>query len=170
MRISDWSSDVCSSDLPPRACRFFRREIRLNASPPDRMGQRPSAVEYSPPDDPGTDTEQATHQIGRRRVVRHEEATDDIAADRSGARHRAVDRGDLAMIGGRAFGLQQGPYGDIVNAVGAAAGDEGDANDHKAYRRETDQQHGRAHDRGGSERSQADPAADRKSTRLNSSH
>ena len=64
------------------------------------------------------------------------------------------------MIGGRAFGLQQGPYGDIVNAVGAAAGDEGDANDHKAYRRETDQQHGRAHDRGGSERSQADPAAD----------
>src|SRR3546814_4484588 len=101
MRISDWSSDVCSSDLPPRACRFFRREIRLNASPPDRMGQRPSAVEYSPPDDPGTDTEQATHQIGRRRVVRHEEATDDIAADRSGARHRAVDRGDLAMIGGR---------------------------------------------------------------------
>src|SRR3546814_3553278 len=66
----------------------------------------------------------------------------------------------LAMIGGRAFGLQQGPYGDIVNAVGAAAGDEGDANDHKAYRRETDQQHGRAHDRGGSERSQADPAAD----------
>src|SRR3546814_2166873 len=93
---------------------------------------------------------------------------------RSGARHRTVDRGDLAMIGGRAFGLQQGPYGDIVNAVGAAAGDEGDANDHKAYRRETDQQHGRAHDRGGSERSQADPAADdpldRKSTRLNSSH
>src|SRR3546814_1207492 len=69
---------------PPRACRFFRREIRLNASPPDRMGQRPSAVEYSPPDDPGTDTEQATHQIGRRRVVRHEEATDDIDADRSG--------------------------------------------------------------------------------------
>src|SRR3546814_11850896 len=86
MRISDWSSDVCSSDL----------------SPPDRMGQRPSAVEYSPPDDPCTDTDQATHEIGRRRVVRHEEATDDIAADRSGARHRAVDRGDLALIGGRA--------------------------------------------------------------------
>src|SRR3546814_11596866 len=121
------------------------------------MGQRPSAVEYSPPDDPGTDTEQATHQIGRRRVVRHEEATDDIAADRSGARHRAVDRGDLAMIGGRAFGLQQGPYGDIVNAVGAAAGDEGDANDHKAYRRETDQQQVRAHDPAGSEPTQAHP-------------
>src|SRR3546814_3037278 len=47
---------------PPRACRFFRREIRLNASPPDRMGQRPSAVEYSPPDDPGTDTEQRSEE------------------------------------------------------------------------------------------------------------
>ena len=64
------------------------------------------------------------------------------------------------MIGGRALGLQQGPHGDIVNAVRAPAGDEGDSDDHEAYGRETDQQHGRAHDRGGSERSQADPAAD----------
>ena len=43
---------------------IFRREIRLNASPPDQMNKRPLAVEYSPPDDPGADTEQTAHQIG----------------------------------------------------------------------------------------------------------
>src|SRR3546814_10699468 len=97
-RIRLWASEPLAALYePPRACRFFRREIRLNASPPDRMGQRPSAVEYSPPDDPGTDTEQATHQIGRRRVVRHEDATDDIDADRSGAHNLDVDRGNLAL-------------------------------------------------------------------------
>src|SRR3546814_19270500 len=124
MRISDWSSDVCSSDLPPRACRFFRREIRLNASPPDRMGQRPSAVEYSPPDASGTDTEQATHTIGRRRVVRHAEANADIAADRSGARPRAVERGHLAISVGSGLGLWQGPYAATLEAfVSATAAD-----------------------------------------------
>src|SRR3546814_19888550 len=29
---------------------IFRREIRLNAAPPDRMGEHPSTVEYPPPD------------------------------------------------------------------------------------------------------------------------
>src|SRR3546814_2385324 len=64
------------------------------------------------------------------------------------------------MIGGRALGLQQGPHGDIVNAVRPTADDEGDSDNHEAYGRKTDQQHSRAHDRGGPKRSQADPAAD----------
>src|SRR3546814_11645721 len=37
MRISDWSSDVCSSDLQPLACPFYRRlrdEIRIAPLPP----------------------------------------------------------------------------------------------------------------------------------------
>src|SRR3546814_18000585 len=113
---------------------------------------------YPPPVYPRANTKQAAYHIGSGRLVRHEKSANDIAADRSGARHRAVDRGDLAMIGGRALGLQQGPHGDIVNAVRPTADDEGDSDNHEAYGRKTDQQHSRAHDRGGPKRSQADPA------------
>src|SRR3546814_11841901 len=78
------------------------------------MGEHPSTVEYPPPDYPRADTKQAAYHIGSGRIVRHEKAANDIAADCSGARHRAVDRGDLAMIGGRALGLQQGDRKNVV--------------------------------------------------------
>src|SRR3546814_16225859 len=53
---------------------IFRREIRLNAAPPDRMGEHPSTVEYPPPDYPRADTKQAASHIGSGRIVRHEKA------------------------------------------------------------------------------------------------
>src|SRR3546814_4672120 len=46
MRISDWSSDVCSSDLhqrqPVQECREtgMRRDDQVDVKSPDRIGQR----------------------------------------------------------------------------------------------------------------------------------
>src|SRR3546814_2021176 len=38
MRISDWSSDVCSSDLAQRAMRVIRGRARRDAVDPERVG------------------------------------------------------------------------------------------------------------------------------------
>src|SRR3546814_11667353 len=111
------------------------------------MGEHPSTVEYPPPDYPRADTKQAAYHIGSGRIVRHENAANDITADRSGARHCAVDRGDLAMIGGRAHGFQQGPLGHIMKPLRPTDDDEGDSDNNEAYGRKHEQQTSRTPDR-----------------------
>src|SRR3546814_8133193 len=43
MRISDWSSDVCSSDLAVAACK--RRDVERGAQMPDRLLRADAAVD-----------------------------------------------------------------------------------------------------------------------------
>src|SRR3546814_5348478 len=40
MRISDWSSDVCSSDLPPRLCRYADPPVRAAGGGRRSVGHR----------------------------------------------------------------------------------------------------------------------------------
>src|SRR3546814_12323868 len=67
MRISDWSSDVCSSDLPPRRPRVrtsLCRTCRLNPPAQASTGDVPSALRRLV----------AAHLVGRRVAVPFERA------------------------------------------------------------------------------------------------
>src|SRR3546814_4750391 len=57
MRISDWSSDVCSSDLGSAAIRIARRSMAgpSRAAPPMPDPFDPAEFDAPPPADPGAD-------------------------------------------------------------------------------------------------------------------
>lgn len=151
-------TDASCNDFPLRS--LYRPTIRsISARRWFDWCRAPSTIEYAPSYYARCDAQKATKEIGGWRIVGHEEATGDIAADCGGSRHRAIDRGHLSMIGGPAFRLEQGADSDIVDAVRATAQDEGDGNDCQPDRRKADPQHGRAHDSGRAERRQSDPMA-----------
>src|SRR3546814_7930907 len=103
MRISDWSSDVCSSDLAAQGIAADRQSRRPTASPDQR--QKNEAQE------------------------RHFE-------NAGGYRNKGADSGDDMAKGNRPLAVRRKPPVQLFNVVFG----------------------------------QGDPSADRKSTRLNSSH
>src|SRR3546814_2226241 len=53
---------------------IFRREIRLNAAPPDRMGEHPSTVDSPPPSYPRPATKPAASPLGSGPIVGSDKA------------------------------------------------------------------------------------------------
>src|SRR3546814_17455400 len=94
MRISDWSSDVCSSDLRSRGTRDRCIPPPPDAAPP--LDTEPPAALETAPETPASDVEEPAHRIER------DEAA---AVDRKSAvEGRSVSvRGDL---GGRRIIIQ----------------------------------------------------------------
>src|SRR3546814_9583694 len=84
MRISDWSSDVCSSDLGCVACQWIRGTAALPA-PGNRLRPRSDHVQLLP-------HRAATHpRLDRPPAA---SALDALAAARAGAADRAADRSE----------------------------------------------------------------------------
>src|SRR3546814_9671401 len=83
MRISDWSSDVCSSDLPPHIADDDRRKL-----PPARLADRPRKAEGQPaPARARRDAVARPRTLARRRAgSRHLDG--DPRSGRAGHRHR----------------------------------------------------------------------------------
>src|SRR3546814_4573501 len=82
MRISDWSSDVCSSDLPPHIADDDRRKL-----PPARLADRPRKAEGQPaPARARRDAVARPRTLARRRAgSRHIDG--DPRSGRAGHRH-----------------------------------------------------------------------------------
>src|SRR3546814_4138359 len=88
MRISDWSSDVCSSDLsaqirdPGRAPMVERRAIRHGAGPMDPGSAPPSAA------CPGKRMERARQASGTTKFIKRSAATKQSKIGRASCRER----------------------------------------------------------------------------------
>src|SRR3546814_10206295 len=95
MRISDWSSDVCSSDLPGRV----RRRPEGSRAPPRRAARRPDAARRL---DPECRTERRPRRLPRRRKHHLVGLCASVAARPAGGRGgiamMAAKRSDLHLV------------------------------------------------------------------------